>query len=292
MATRAQKLRLGVFLTVTLALLVLFVLLIAGRQLLQRQDTYYIEYSNISVNGLQIGGAVKYQGIDIGTVTDIGIDPNDVQTVVVTIQIEEGTPIKQNAIANLVPVGITGLMQVEISGGTQAAPLLEPGSVIRSGSSAFQTLMAAAEDIAIDLTRTISNAAEMLGEENQRKLSRILDNVDMLVEENRPKITSILSNVETTSYHLARTSAEADRVVTKFGEDIDEADIAAIAADLKEAIARANSAVSSIDLTILRKRDDISYTIDLMRETMDSLNQFALQISENPWLLLRGSGRE
>ena len=54
MATRAQQIRLGIFFLVSLSVLALFFIVVAGSHLLSQRDTYYIE-SNSPVSGLNKG---------------------------------------------------------------------------------------------------------------------------------------------------------------------------------------------------------------------------------------------
>ena len=93
MISKAQKFRLGIFILLCSALLIGFFIIVAGNKLMERKDTYYIHYRDVSVNGLQIGSSVKYSGINIGGVDDISIDKEDIRNVIVKIGIKQGTPI-------------------------------------------------------------------------------------------------------------------------------------------------------------------------------------------------------
>jgi len=64
MVTRSERIRLGFFILFGLFLLVTFLFLTAGRELLKKNDTYYIEYSE-SVSGLNPGNPVKRRGVEI-----------------------------------------------------------------------------------------------------------------------------------------------------------------------------------------------------------------------------------
>ena len=118
MATRAQQIRLGIFFLVSLAVLALFFIAVAGSHLLRQRDTYYIE-SNSPVSGLNTGADVKYLGFSIGRVEDIAIAPDDLATVVVEISVERR--LAENAIrtdtqARMASLGITGLKYIELFG--------------------------------------------------------------------------------------------------------------------------------------------------------------------------------
>ena len=80
-------------------------------------------------------GGLRYRGVPIGTVTQIGIDLENVELIEVTLAIKKGTPIKTDTIASLALQGITGLSFVQLTGGTRNAPTLEP----RPGKRARQS---------------------------------------------------------------------------------------------------------------------------------------------------------
>lgn len=88
MANKAQKFRLGVFLITGFTLIVITIIVIAGANLSQQRDIYYINFLNESVGGLDVGSKVNYQGIGVGRVEEIVISPQDVTAIIVTISIK------------------------------------------------------------------------------------------------------------------------------------------------------------------------------------------------------------
>ena len=81
MITRSQKYRLGIFIAVSVFLIVLLLIIIGTEQFLKEQDIYYIAYRDISVSGLEVGSPVKYLGLGVGTIRDIEIDPEDINAI-------------------------------------------------------------------------------------------------------------------------------------------------------------------------------------------------------------------
>jgi len=68
MLSKAQKVRLGAFVTVGSVLLLGILIAIVGNQLVERKDTYYISFENYSVQGLQvrsISGASKLAALKL-----------------------------------------------------------------------------------------------------------------------------------------------------------------------------------------------------------------------------------
>lgn len=195
MVTGAQKIRLGIFLFITTVLLLVTLVIVAGKSLLETRDHYFIQYSNISVIGLQSGSSVKYYGINVGQVDDISIDTNDINNVTVKLSLKKGTPIKEDVLATLVSVGITGIKQVELTGGTNEAKLLTPGSNIQPGTSYMEDITGKAELIAEKFELLLNNFIALSSEDNRIKVGNILTSTQDLVAENRKVLNASLGNM-------------------------------------------------------------------------------------------------
>ena len=306
MVTKAQKFRLGIFITVISILMVMFLIMVAGTQILEKRDIYYIRYQNSSVSGLQIGGPVKYRGIGIGRVDEISIDPENITDIIVTASVKSGTPIKGDMKASLIPIGITGLVQVEITGGTQEAELLESGSFILAGLSTLESISGKAEILANKFEILLNNLNDITNEENTKRLNNIIANVDTIIDVNKNSISNTVSSLEvitddfeqiaeSTKTLLIRLedimkSGEVEKIVTsteKITSELASSDLKQIMTDIHKLTVDANSAISHIDATHLESRQDLLDTIESLKETIDYLNDFSRQISEDPSLLIR-----
>ncbi|MCG2814646.1 MAG: MlaD family protein, partial [Candidatus Aminicenantes bacterium] len=78
------------------------------------------------MNGIIVGSPVKYQGVDIGKVTNISVNPGDLSTIRVDVRIIEGFTVKTDMKAVLQYIGITLQKYIEISGGRTDAPNIPP----------------------------------------------------------------------------------------------------------------------------------------------------------------------
>lgn len=308
MVGKAQKIRLGIFITILTALMIAAFVFIAGDKLMEEWDYYYIHYSDTSVNGLQVGGQVRYHGIEIGKVDEILISQEDVSRVEVRISVTKGTPIKSDVEAHLVLVGITGLKVVELSGGTNYAPTIEPESEIPAGTSVLDNITGKAEIMAEKLEMIMNNILAITNEENQQKVNSILTHVDSFIIENREPVNSTVSNLDsitvelntllkTTNEIMIRVneivqSSEIDTMLTNFAavsENLSKVDIEKLVENLNATVAQAKQTIQRIDLTVVRSQEDIVSAMETLRETIEYLQEFARLISEEPSILYRGS---
>ena len=89
-----------------------------------RDDVLYrIRFSD-SVSGLALGDPVKYHGVDIGTVKAMILDPDDPRLVQVDVNLRKEAPVKTDTKATLKLKGITGVVFIELSGGSPKARTL------------------------------------------------------------------------------------------------------------------------------------------------------------------------
>ncbi|MCB0316686.1 MAG: MCE family protein, partial [Calditrichaeota bacterium] len=56
-------------------------------------------------SGLEVGSPVKYLGIKVGTIKNISIAPEDVSRIIVKVALKPGTPVKEDARADIVSIG-------------------------------------------------------------------------------------------------------------------------------------------------------------------------------------------
>ena len=306
MVTKSQKFRLGIFITVISILMVMFLIMVAGTKIMEKRDIYYIRYKDSSVTGLQIGGPVKYRGIGIGRVDEISIDPDNIADIIVTTSVKSGTPIKGDMKASLIPIGITGLVQVEITGGTQEAELLGSGSFILAGLSTLESISGKAEILANKFEILLNNLNEITNEENTKRLNNIIANVDTIIDANQISISNTVSSLEAITQDFEQiaentksmferldsimVSGKIEKIVTsteKITSELADSDLKQLMTDIQKLTVDANNAISNINATHLEGRQDLLDTIESLKETIDFLNDFSRQISEDPSLLIR-----
>ena len=89
MATRSEKVKLGIFLTVSGLLLAGALAVLTGSEVWEERDKYVIKFRE-SVSGLEAGAPVKQRGVRVGYVGDIRVSPENVEEVQVWIKIKRG----------------------------------------------------------------------------------------------------------------------------------------------------------------------------------------------------------
>jgi phospholipid/cholesterol/gamma-HCH transport system substrate-binding protein len=314
MITRSQKIRLGVF--VAFAILAAFVtaVVIVAPKFIQKKDTYFIGYRDISVTGLQEGGPVKYHGLTVGNVERIFMDPADVRSVIVEVSLDHGTTIKEDTYADITALGITGLMLVELRGGSNEAATLKPGASITPGKSFTEMITGQAEIIAEKVEIVLNNLIDLTNPENRSRLIQLIDNsnrvmasVQGLLRANSENLTATLENVKQASEQLRelsfttlRTMKSLERVtrsdsLTQIVNNIAEITNSLKKNRLNELLAEFSTALQSLNRLLAAMdadagtRSDFIRSLKTLEETADYLNEFSRLLAEDPSVLVRGA---
>ena len=306
MVTKGQKIRLGIFVVTSIAFLLIMIGLIAGGKMFEERDIYYVKYHEVSVNGLQIGGSVKYHGINVGRVDEIKIDDQDVRNIIVTISLDEGPPIKEDVVATLAAVGITGLKSIELIGASVNSKKRAPGTFIKAGQSTLSNITGKAEIIAEKVELLLNNVNELMNDTNRSKINSILENTDELIAGNSKKISGTLANIDSMTANLAIFSNEMNNSIIRVNDllarnEIDEIlkntksfsdsllnyDYITMLNNLNGTVAEIKALSNNINLTVVKGRQDLLSTLESFTSTMDNLNEFSRLISENPSILFK-----
>lgn len=276
MVSKATKVRLGIFLVVGFVLILVFAAAVAGNRLTQKWDEYYIVFDDYPVSGLQVGGTVNYQGIKVGRVKDIRIDPNDVKKIQLTIQIEPGTPIKEDTEAVLALVGITGIKAVEIKGGTNEAVTMKPLSFIKAGSTMIDDISDRAASIVDKLELIAENVHELTNQQNRDNIAKILEETGLILTETRENVSTTMQALTRVANNTAVLTDELSQNIESLTENLTENidDVANVTIDsVKEITESLNKELLTITKSLNTTVDELSdQTIALMDDTRFHLN--------------------
>lgn len=181
METRANFVLIG---AVTLAGIVgafAFFLWYAKIQIDRTYDYYDIVFPQVS--GLSQASDVRFNGIGVGQVLAISIDPLDSTQVRVSIEVTENTPINSATIATLQSQGVTGVSYVALAGNDpDAPPLAAPAAgevpIIPSEASVLETIIETAPELLREATGLLRQLSGFASAENQASVAGILSNVE------------------------------------------------------------------------------------------------------------------
>jgi phospholipid/cholesterol/gamma-HCH transport system substrate-binding protein len=157
-----------------------------------------------SVSGLSTGSAVRFNGLRVGEVTAVNILASDPSRVVAQIAVNPTTPIKTDTRARLETQGLTGVANIQLSGGAGNATDLVS---LDAGSPA--TIYADRSDYQ-DILETVQRVAG--------KLDSVLTRADMLLAQGEGPVIATLRNVEGFSDELRKNASGVGAFLAHIGE--------------------------------------------------------------------------
>lgn len=220
METKANYVLIGAFTLAVSIFGLLFALWAANWSSEREWNTYRIVF-NEAVTGLFEGGSVRYNGINVGTIDHLRLAPNDPRKVIAQVRINTMTPIKTDTHAKISQDGLTGPTFIQLSGGSPNAPLLVSNDsdqvpVIATEPSALQ-------NIADTANRLVQRLDRVLSEENVRRISDSLENIEQLtgaVAAQREDVGALIVNAREASEQLRQTLATTNTTVERLDRDV------------------------------------------------------------------------
>jgi phospholipid/cholesterol/gamma-HCH transport system substrate-binding protein len=290
METRAHHVLIGLLTVATAVAALLFALWLAKSS---SEDAYqeYVVVFNEPVSGLSQGAAVQYNGIRVGTVTQLKLDTQDPRRVLARVRLDAGTPVRTDTRAKLALTGITGLAVIQLSGGSPDAPPLVSRDgrppVIVAEPSPLSKLLANGEDILSNINDVVERLGELLSTENVDRVSRTLDHLDQAtgaVAGEREAIVQLIHDLGQASRTANDTLARASRLLDQQGRDTLESARSAMAAvdrvaNRLDALLAENH--QALDGSI-KGMGDLGPAIRELRGTLESLRGIARRLDENP----------
>lgn len=260
METKANYVAVGAFVIAGFFGLIIALLWFAGAQY-REEFAYYRTYFSGSVTGLGTGTVVRYNGIEVGRVSQLNFDPDDPKRVIVTMQLSPSLPIHNDSVATIASEGLTGGSYVEIDGGSKNAPILRPTwevevPVIHSKQSTLQELEQSGSQLVAKLNRAADRLNSVLSDDNIRAFSSTLKNLDDVsaaFDRRVPEIDKTLVNLSSASASLNADLGDVHTVmghadqatqgVTRAANDLDNQ---INGAELDQFVAQSRALVASL----------------------------------------------
>ncbi|HBM60635.1 MAG TPA: MCE family protein [Citreicella sp.] len=291
METRARFVLIGLFTILGLVAMLGFVLWLAKVQI----DRTYAQYDILfgTAAGLSQTAAVRYNGVDVGSVVAIALDRDDPALVRVRIEIFASTPVRTDTIATLASQGVTGVAFIALEGGSAGADRLQavpPAElpVIRSERSVVQDLMVTGPDLLAEATALIAEVRSFASPENRDAVAGILVNLQQATG----RIDALATRAEAS---LSKVDGVLDAVESGLGatDGLLARDIPALIADLRSAVASTTGAMTALRGVVQGEVPRLSTQAGaLIQQTSGVIATFdalARQIASDPGRFLLGN---
>ena len=288
--THIQKLKLGVFVVISLILFVVAVYLIGNRQNMFVK-TFNISANFNNVNGLMQGNNVRYSGINIGTVKTISMINDSTINVDMVIEEKMVQHIKKDAIATIGTDGLVGNMIVNIIPGKGDSEMIVPGDVIQSytkiGTDEMLNTLNVTNENAALLTAKLLNIADAMADSKGTFGMLINDTVvssNLKQTVNQLRIMSIEANKSMKSLNTIINTINFQESVAGvlLNDSIEAQKIRVLLTNLEATTAGVNSVISNINETIedyKNSKGAVNYLFN-DEEFVKNLEQSLININE------------
>lgn len=185
-------------------------------------EQYYTYRMDIreSVSGLSVDSDVMLRGVDIGRVSEIRINPENIELTEVFVHIRQDVPIKEDMVATTKMFGITGLLSIEIEGGSNAAKTLEPTDeyvpTIKTRTSLVTVLSENVESLSTKLQKLLEQSEKVLSDKNIDTVGNILDNVEVMTKNGQEVEKKVIESLEELDMALQEFKTAIQRVSHNF----------------------------------------------------------------------------
>jgi phospholipid/cholesterol/gamma-HCH transport system substrate-binding protein len=189
METRAPLALIGIFVLAVIGAGFGFIYWLNNAGGLGKRTPYTIRFEN-SVSGLLPGAGVLFNGVRVGEVTELRLNPDSARQVLATIAVASGTPVRADTYVGLDFQGLTGVPVVALEGGTKKFPETAPGApppVLAADPAAGRSMTRAARDA--------------------------LESINKLVTDNSKSLTSAINDISTFAAALSRNSDRVDGIL-------------------------------------------------------------------------------
>jgi len=225
----------------------------------KKQAVAYRVIFDSSVSGLQVGGNVLFNGIRVGEVTNLRLDPDNPRQVIALLAINKATPIRSDTRVGLEFAGLTGVAAVSLKGVSAKTPLIEREEgeppTLRAEPSATQDMMQAAREV--------------------------LNKAEEVIAANQEALHQAINDIATFSASLARNSDNVDTIVSDAKDTMSNA---------KAATASARMLMDNLD----KRTEEITAGVNRLTSTatkqVDIAGRAITDLAHNPQRFLFGGG--
>ncbi|MDO5646825.1 MlaD family protein [Paracoccus sp. (in: a-proteobacteria)] len=259
METRANYMLIGGFVIAGFVALLAFLMWFARFEVDRQFEYYDIHFPEVS--GLGVASGVRFAGLPVGQVVDMGLSPSGDGTVRVRVEVRQGTPIRTDSQATLEMQGVTGVANIAITAGTPTAPLLRAETsgipVIPAARSTLQALGEDAPQIIERLVEVSDRLSHILGDDNQRRIEAILQNV----ENSTANMDQALADVS----HATAAVSSVAAGMQGFGDQMQE-----LSASAQDTL---NSATAALD-KVTETAGGLDQTLASGTQVLDTVNTY------------------
>lgn len=200
---------------------------------------YRVQFEG-SVSGLRTGASVLFNGIKVGEVNELKLDPQRPKQVVAGISVDKNVAIRPDTEISLEFQGLTGISALSLKGGDPDQVPLIGGNTPKDQMPTMVAPPGATQDVTAAAREALRKVQELI-EENQKSIKSALANIEVFtatLSRNADHIDSTLASIDKFAGALGSNSGRIDKIIMGLqnlsgGEDGKSGDVAEAARSIK-----------------------------------------------------------
>jgi phospholipid/cholesterol/gamma-HCH transport system substrate-binding protein len=257
------------------------------------------------VSGLSTASKVLFNGIRVGQVQRMQLDPADSRLVRVEVSVAGATPVRTNSRARIESQGLTGGSAIQLTPGTPDAPLLvakneEEIPVIKADRASSKSLFDAAPEVMGNANALLVRLNDMIAD-NQDSIRNTITNIESfsnMLDQRKGDIDSIIRDAKSLTDQIRRVADKIEASVENFSKYMTD-DGESFLAQAQEAAQAFRDLAQKLDKSIGDSADGMTrFAKDGLKEfelfmrdgrrAARSLDRVLEQIEKNPQSFLFG----
>lgn len=237
------------------------------------------------VDGLKIGGQVRYAGVDVGRVVKIGV--TDSGKARATVRIWSGNSIPAGSVFGIGSDGLLGEKFVNISPPDQRDQFLPPDTVVEGAPpQGLETFISTADRLFTRMDKLVTSLEEVFGDpkvkgsmkDTARNIDQLTAALSRMAVNNEQNINAIARNLATMSTSLRNVAGRVDKMAAAVDND------GKTVKDLKDTLTNLRSASARIE-KMAAALEPVATDPETARNIKDTLKN-AREVSERANKLL------
>lgn len=303
MEPKAHHVVIGFF-TLAAVLAALLFALWLGKSSGDKEWAWYRVGFDHPVGGLAKGNPVLYSGVNIGTVKDLTLAPENPAHVRALVRVDKSVPIRENTRAGLVMANITGSMSIQFTGGSPDSPVV-PGNrsnppLIQAQPSTISNLLSNSETLLTNADQLLASANQLLSKDNLDNVAAILDNTRLASESlvaSRDDLLALMAQFDSAGMRTEEAAIKVSAAADRASEVLDDG-VEPVLTSLNTAIQTLQPTLDRLDQLSadngkaldqgLQGIGELGPTLRELRGTLRNLNSFTRKLEQDTFGTLLG----
>ena len=276
----SKELRLGTIALITLGIMVWGYNFLKGQKVFADRTSFYSVYND--VYQLAVSSPVYINGLPVGSVSSIEVNPDNVKEMKVTYMIEGEFSIPKDAKAMMISEGIVGGRAISIDYDHNCDGDCAPnGYQLEAGVEGLIESMVSKEEIG-DYVAAFKDALdESFGGEGTNGTIQNLDSIvanlasltgtfDKVMKQSADNLSKTMDNIESITGNIARNNKEISGIISNLDSityDLKQAKMSTVVDKADLAMENTNTAIQSLQKTI----EDSGVTLDKINSLLDEV---------------------